>query len=166
MTRRRCPTDNDAADVKSARQRSGADATHAAKTSRARGAGVRRNEEEQIQAAVVLHLHVRAMPGVVWWHTPNGGYRNATEAGRFKALGVKAGIPDLIALRAGQLFAIELKAPGGRVSEAQREMLAALEQAGAKTAVAFGLDDALDVLERWGVIRPRSGQRAAVMAAG
>ena len=29
------------------------------------------------------------------YHVPNGGSRNKAEAGRFKAEGVKAGVPDL-----------------------------------------------------------------------
>ena len=29
------------------------------------------------------------------YHVPNGGKRNPTEAARFKAMGVKAGVPDL-----------------------------------------------------------------------
>jgi len=126
----------------------------------------RRGVEEQIQAAVVLHMTVRALPGVVWFHVPNGGGRTAAEAGRFKALGVKAGVPDILALRAGQLFALELKAQGGRVSDAQREMLAALKAAGAEAAVAWGLDEALEILERWGVLRAsRSSGSAAAVAA-
>lgn len=113
----------------------------------------RARDEDQIQAAVCLHLSVRAVPGVVFWHTPNGGSRTAAEAGRFKALGVKAGVPDVLVLRAGRLFALELKALGGRLSDAQRDMLAALEAAGAATGVAYGLDEAIAQLERWGVIR-------------
>lgn len=128
----------------------------------------RGREEDQIQAAVCLHLTVRALPGVVWWHTPNGGSRTAAEAGRFKALGVKAGVPDVLVLRTGQLFALELKAPGGRLSEAQRAMLAALKAAGAETAVAVGLDEALAQLERWGLIRraSNSGPSSMQLAAG
>lgn len=101
----------------------------------------------------MLHLTIRAAPSVVWWYTSNGGNRSTAEAGRFKALGVKAGVPDLLVVRAGQLFALELKAPGGRVSNAQQEMLAELQAAGAQTAVAFGLDEALAEFERWGLIR-------------
>lgn len=111
----------------------------------------RGHAEEQIQAAVVLHL--------------SRGTRNAGEAGRFKALGVKAGVPDLLVLRAGQLYGLELKAPGGRLSDAQREMLAELQAAGAQTAVEFGLDEALSTLERWGVIRgSRSSGNAAALS--
>lgn len=118
--------------------------------------------EDQIQAAICLHLTVRAVGGVVWWHTPNGGARTPTEAGRFKALGVKAGIPDLLALRNGRIYALELKAPGGRVSSAQTEMLAQLRAAGAETAVAVGLDEALEVLSRWGLLRGSTATHSQV----
>lgn len=134
---------------KGARQRFGADTTYKAATGVAR----RGREEDQIQAAVVLHLTVRAVPGLVWWHTPNGGNRSVTEAGRFKALGVKAGVPDLLALHAGRLFALELKAERGRLSAVQAAMLADLEAAGAMVAVAYGLDEALATLERWGLLK-------------
>lgn len=93
------------------------------------------------------------MPGTIFWHTPNGGFRSAAEAGRFKALGVKPGIPDLLALRECRLFALELKADGGRLSPSQTDMLAALERAGATTGVAVGIDEALTKLESWGLLK-------------
>lgn len=127
----------------------------------------RRRDEDQIQAAVVLHLTMRALPGVVFFAVPNGGVRSKTEAARMKATGTKPGVPDLVIVREGRFYGLELKAEKGRVSEAQGEMIAALEAAGARCAVAFGLDDALTALERWGLIRPSASsvrtveQRAA-----
>lgn len=56
-------------------------------------------------------------------HTPNGGKRNAREAARFKALGVKPGIADLILwVQKGGYGAlcIELKAGKGTQSEHQQ----------------------------------------------
>ena len=108
--------------------------------------------EDQIHAAICQHLTIRPMPGTVWWHTPNGGNRSASEGARFKALGVKAGFPDLCALRNGRLFALELKREDGRVSTAQSAMLRALQFAGAETAVAFGLNEALPILDRWDLL--------------
>ena len=138
-----------------ARQRVGADTTQNAAGGVPRGAGRarRRCDEETTQAALVLHLTVRAVQGLVWWHTPNGGYRNAGEAGRFKVLGVKAGVPDLVLVREGHFYGLELKAERGRLSDAQAAMLADLEAAGATVAVAFGLDDALATLMRWGLLK-------------
>jgi hypothetical protein len=59
----------------------------------------------------------------------------------------------LFVLHSGQLYGLELKREGGRVSEAQRQTLSDLEKAGARTAIAYGLDDALGRLRQWGLIR-------------
>jgi hypothetical protein len=93
----------------------------------------------------------------VWWvHYPAGGYRRPVEARILKALGVKAGVPDLLLVRNGQLFGLELKAPGGRLNEAQDLTIPAMRAAGALVEVAIGLDAALDQLQRWGLLG-RSG---------
>src|SRR6516165_5059622 len=52
--------------------------------------------EDQIQKTLVKHLQLRCRPDVVWWHTPNGGYRFKITAALLKALGVIPGVPDLI----------------------------------------------------------------------
>jgi hypothetical protein len=70
-----------------------------------------------------------------------------------KGMGVKAGIPDIVAVRRGVFFGLELKASNGRLTAAQRDTHAALSEAGATVAVACGLDDALSVLVRWGILR-------------
>ena len=58
------------------------------------------------------------------FHVPNGGKRNAAEAARFKAMGVKAGVPDLClpAPRGGYAgLYIEMKrTSGGVVSDDQK----------------------------------------------
>jgi hypothetical protein len=84
----------------------------------------RRQPEAALQRAVVAHLEARAWPDVVWWHHPAGGVRSKIEA-IMKGLGVKPGIPDLLAVRHGRFYAVELKAPSGRLSGAQSEMLLA-----------------------------------------
>jgi len=112
--------------------------------------------EDQIQKAVFAHIRARAVPGVVAWHTPNGGKRNPIEAAIFKGLGVRAGVSDVIAVHAGKIFALELKAEGGRPTETQLEFLADLDKQGAFTAIATGLDQALATLEAWGLLRGSS----------
>jgi hypothetical protein len=49
-----------------------------------------------------------------------------------------------------------LKAPGGRLSEAQLEFLARFNDAGGHTAIAEGLDRAIAVLESWHLLRGRT----------
>jgi len=116
----------------------------------------RRSPEATIQRAVFQHLRARAAPGVFGFHVPNGGHRKPVEAAIMKGLGVVAGVPDVIAIHQGRCYALELKAEGGRTTETQLATIAALEAAGAFTAVAEGVDRALQVLERWGLLRGRA----------
>ena len=115
--------------------------------------------EQAIHRAVVSHLNWRAMPGVFFFHCPNGGYRSKTEGAIFKGLGVKAGIPDLVIFYRAQIFGVELKASYGRLSPSQRLCMDAMEVAGARTAIAHSLDEALITLEFWGVLRRDSSNR-------
>jgi hypothetical protein len=91
--------------------------------------------EGAIQRAVFSHLEWRGAPGVFAFHVPNGGKRTPAEAVIFKGLGARAGVPDVIIVHQGRCFAIELKSEYGRLTMVQREAIAALERAGALTAV-------------------------------
>jgi hypothetical protein len=114
--------------------------------------------EQIIQRAVFDHLRARAARGVFAFHVPNGGYRKPIEAAIMKGLGVKAGVPDVVAIHKGRCYALELKAEGGRATPKQLEAIAAMEAAGAHCCIAEGLDCALAVLEQWGILRGRNAQ--------
>src|SRR5262249_56735060 len=110
----------------------------------ARGRVMKRTRPEQaIQRAVFEHLRARGAPGVFAFHPANGGYRKPVEAAILKGLGVKPGVPDVIAIHNGRCFALELKAAGERATDKQLETIAALREAGAFTAIAEALDPAL-----------------------
>lgn len=109
--------------------------------------------EDSIQRAVFQNLRERPARRVFAFHVPNGGKRGTIEAAAFKRLGVLAGIPDVIAIKDGRVFALELKSEKGRVSAAQALCHEAMREAGIVVAVAFGLDSALAQLERWGLLR-------------
>jgi hypothetical protein len=79
--------------------------------------------EEAIQRAVFSHLRVRATPGVVAFHVPNGGYRRPVEAARLKGLGVRPGVPDVVAVHRGQVYAIEFKTEYGRATNSQLQAI-------------------------------------------
>lgn len=85
------------------------------------------------------------------FHVPNGGSRGKVEAARFKAEGVKPGVPDLFLPVARGLWHglfIELKRQkGGRVSEAQRRWIADLERQGYRAEVACGWREAAEIIE-------------------
>lgn len=91
---------------------------------------IKNRPEQALQIAVAGYLDLALPDSAVWWHIPNGGNRSKAEAGLFKAMGVKAGVPDIQILwnkapkssaRHTAIF-IELKAPGGSISRNQRQM--------------------------------------------
>ena len=112
-----------------------------------------RRPEQAIQRAVVQHLRIRAVPGLVWFHVPNGGARKPVEAAILKSMGVRPGVSDFILVHDGKFFALELKAEGGRATEAQMAFLSEIDRAGAFTAMPTGLDAALATLESWGLLK-------------
>jgi hypothetical protein len=128
------------------------------------GARHRRQQPERVlQTALVEHLRLRGRDGVLWLHVPNGGSRDIREAANLKRMGALAGASDLLLFRPGACphccsarlegFALELKSDGGRPSEAQLNFMARFAAAGGHTCFASGLDRALEVLERWRILR-------------
>jgi hypothetical protein len=113
----------------------------------------RRSPEATIQRAVFAHLRARGAPGVFAFHPANGGYRKPIEAAILKGLGVVAGVPDVIVIHQGRVYGLELKTEGARATDKQLATIAAMEAAGAFTAIAEGLDRALACLETWGLLR-------------
>ncbi len=87
------------------------------------------------------------------YHIPNGGSRSKSEAGRFRAEGVKAGVPDIclpVARGGYHGLYIELKrVKGGRVSTAQQGWIAALRDQGYYACVCKGWDDAAHVIKAY-----------------
>jgi hypothetical protein len=105
--------------------------------------------EAAIHHTVIAHLQQRGVPGVFFFHPANGGYRRKIEAKILQGLGVVPGVPDVIIIYQGR------KAPDGRATSEQLEVVAAMEAAGAYCCIAEGLDRALAVLEAWGLLRGR-----------
>jgi hypothetical protein len=117
---------------------------------------------DEIQRAVFQHPEVRRAPGVFAFHPANRGYRRPTEAAILQGLGVRRGVPDVIAIQDGRVYGLELKPAGGRLSPAQREAHAAMRAAAASVAVAVGLDNALRQLQQWKLLRGRMQSRRYV----
>lgn len=87
------------------------------------------------------------------YHVPNGGARNKATAGRLKAEGVKPGVPDIcLPVPHGKHHGlyVELKRrKGGRVSDEQKDWIAALHSFGYATAVCRGAQEAIEVIQRY-----------------
>lgn len=80
-------------------------------------------------------------PGVRILAIPNGGARSAATAGRLKAEGVCAGVPDLF-IPAWRLWVEMKRTKGGTVSAEQKDWLAYLQSVGMCAIVCRGCDDA------------------------
>jgi len=109
--------------------------------------------EQRLQKHVLQHLRQRGVPHLVFIHVPNGGKRKPIEAAILKGQGVRKGASDLLLWHGGSSFALELKAEGGKPTAEQVEFLQDMQKAGANSALATGLSQALAQLERWGLLR-------------
>jgi hypothetical protein len=104
--------------------------------------------EHQIQAALIRWRDLRAseLPELLLlFAVPNGGKRDPATAWRLQAEGVTPGVPDLLLLvpRHGYHgLAIEMKTAKGTRSNAQREFMERLDEAGYSTWVARSWPDA------------------------
>jgi hypothetical protein len=111
-----------------------------------------------------------------WWHTPNGGSRHQIEARRFKGLGVKRGVADIViaepwfcpdcfdsnpdcpicfGVRRGSMVALELKSPTGRLTRDQQAWLTEAQKRGWLCGVARSLDEVIRILR---CVRPVNGR--------
>jgi hypothetical protein len=136
----------------------------------------RKDIEHQEQCIIVKHVMLRKRPHVYWYAVPNGGNRPtktnkrtgrkySPDGARLKKEGVRAGVQDLHFLVGGQEckgcgetvhglpIYIEYKPDGGVLSKVQRDMRDEVIAAGGIWYVAHGIDEALGILERHGVIK-------------
>ena len=118
--------------------------------------GVRLYPTEEQEQTVVMHW--AAMAEGRWpelrmlFHIPNGGKRLKTEAARFRAAGVRSGVPDLFlpCSRGGYHgLWIEMKAIGGRVSREQEQWRKELMKQGYMSVVCYGADAAIETIEKY-----------------
>ena len=111
-------------------------------------------EEEQI----TLFRWAEWMAQVRWpelammYHVPNGGKRDAREAARFKAMGVKPGVPDLCipVPRGGYAgLYIEMKYGKNKPTDNQKKWISRLREYGHKVEVCYSGIEATEVIEEY-----------------
>jgi hypothetical protein len=109
------------------------------------------NAEARIQIAIVQWIRLVA-PQVLAFHPANGGWRSKAEAARFKAMGVLAGVPDIVVIApGGKAHFLEIKTPTGRLSDEQREIMGALGRLGVDFATVTSIDDVRRAFSGWGI---------------
>ncbi|MDE5820674.1 MAG: VRR-NUC domain-containing protein [Lachnospiraceae bacterium] len=113
----------------------------------------RGEDTEQIGVIEWAEWHTSQYPELkLLHHIPNGGKRNAVEAARFKAMGVKAGVPDLFLPAPYGGYAglyIEMKYGKNKTTTKQNEWIAALRQQGYKVTVCYSGAEATQELESY-----------------
>lgn len=114
--------------------------------------------EDALQKACCQYLewHPRRP---LYFHPANGGSRHKIEAAKFKGMGVKAGVSDLVILEAGDMggffggvslgLMVELKAANGKLSEAQTDFLLAAQKRGYKIAVVYTFDEFKTLIDNY-----------------
>ncbi|MNN12345.1 VRR-NUC domain protein [compost metagenome] len=120
------------------------------------------DREGQEQAALMRELELR-YPAVfeLMYHVPNGGHRVKAVAGKLKAQGVKAGIPDLVLTMArGGFFGlyIEFKATppnDAAISPSQNERIRKLNEQGYLAVVCRGHFDTIEQIRAYLRLAPR-----------
>lgn len=130
--------------------------------------GPSRPPEEELQRTVVQWLRyllrsAEQRSGQAPWiffHPPNGGGRSKAEAGIFNALGVLAGVPDLVfVLEGGRAAFIELKREGwkGQLEGGQHLVQKWCRDCNVPHEVATSLELVQEALIRWGMLKPAGG---------
>ena len=101
--------------------------------------------EHQEQVALVRWFELQ-YPNVLIFAVPNGGKRHVATAKKFKAEGVKAGIPDLCVPKFN--LWIEMKRiKGGQLSQSQKDMIEHLKSINHTVIVGKGFVDAKNQIE-------------------
>lgn len=120
--------------------------------------------EAKIQSECFLWLYNNYpnLRGLVY-HVPNGGYRGQQEANTFRAMGVVAGIPDLVIAvprmrlgrvesisgiygKSGALY-IEMKTDKGVMSESQKKVHQKLIEAGNTVVLCRTVEEFKQIVE-------------------
>jgi len=104
--------------------------------------------EDDIHKSIVEYLRLR---GIVFFHIPNESRAPVQYRAKLKALGVRAGVPDLCVLLKYGVGFIEIKSPTGRLSPTQKDFRQDCEKRGIPWGLARSIEDAESLLTQWGI---------------
>lgn len=113
-----------------------------------------RHLEDSLQMNVVQYLDYQ-YPQLLYWHTPNGGKRNPREAARFRKMGVKAGVADIVLFwkdeHQPKWGAIELKAGKNSQTKEQGVFQYRCQWVGGFYTICRSLEEVIETLRQWRV---------------
>ena len=111
------------------------------------------HQEDNLQIECVRwvdFMHEELSP--LLFHPKNGGKSNQIEGARFKRMGVRKGVPDLILLVANKEFnalCLELKSDKGRQSQSQKEWQKVAEKNKIKYMVIKSLQEFINEINNY-----------------
>jgi hypothetical protein len=118
--------------------------------------------EYQLQISLVDRLRWQCREGVEFYHCANGELRDARTGAKLKAMGLKPGVADLefvwgelvsvVAEPRPMIFPrvlyLELKARGGKQTEAQKQFETSVTAKGCFYELADNIDEAVCILQK------------------
>lgn len=110
-----------------------------------------RHIESDIQIASIYWFKLQ-YPKYIIASIPNGGSRNVIEATRMKREGTLKGLPDVVIYEPHGIFHgcfVEFKAPKGRHSKEQIEMMGELLKRGYSVNTCYSFDDFRTVVKKY-----------------
>jgi hypothetical protein len=127
---------------------------HLFRSKRQRGSPLPRVKEYELHCMVADTLRRWCNPHWRYTHIASGEKRDMVTAMRLKRMGVVAGFPDFVFAGPGaQVFWLELKRPGGRLSEGQSEIALHLMKCGFGYLCTDDYGDAIGALRDLGIVR-------------
>jgi hypothetical protein len=115
-----------------------------------------KHDEDMLQVFTADLVTAFKRPGIVAYHTPNGGKRHIATAKKLKKMGTLPGVADWTFLMPGARTAfLELKDEDGRQSDSQVDFQRAVEALGFTYELARTPQQVKDILITWGVIEAK-----------
>lgn len=111
---------------------------------------MRLGAEDRVQIAILDFIET-VLPHSLIWHVPNQGLRSVTTGRKYKLMGMRAGVPDLVLVHDGRCYFFEVKSEKGRLSPEQHRFGEDARIAGAGWAVVRSVEDVRNALKAWGV---------------
>lgn len=123
--------------------------------------------EYRMQISLVQLLRLTCRDDVEFYHCANGELRDIRTAAKLKAMGVRPGVADLFFTwaelvsvvgepslqKVSRNLYLELKRRGGNLSPAQVQFRDSVTAKGSYYEVADSIDEAVEILKRYGVLK-------------
>lgn len=109
--------------------------------------------EAALQKAVIQHLMLTGVRGMIYFSVPNEGKRSDELGAELRRMGMRSGVADLCLVIAGRAHFLEIKSRDGKQSQEQKLFQADCEEAGIPYAIVYGIDQALKTLRGWGAVK-------------